>query len=274
MFFNKNKEILLFFLKATFVFAVRFVLPLIIAEQAIAYVLALAILIMFIIVNIYQGILAGNKQTISNHQVHISTLFNGMEEMRGIKHDFNNILHTYSGYLELKEYERLEKYHNSLVSAASHAGSAMSLAQKMQENPAVITLLISKLEYAESMNVNLMVSIKCELGNLYIDNMDVARILACLLDNAIEATCNSEQRKVFITLEPKPRDSKLIIITNSTASDINPNMIINGETTKPGHKGIGLSIVRKIIAKYGNCTFQMKYYDHEFSAYVELKEAP
>jgi len=271
MFFDKKKELLLFLLKATFAFAVRFALPLMIEEQAIAFILALVILIMFIIINICFGVMAINRQTISNREVHISVLFNGMEEMRGIKHDFNNILHTYSGYLELKEYERLEKYHASLVSATSHAGSVMELAQKMQENPAVVTLLISKLEYAESMKVDLKVSL-CKLDNLYIDNMDVSRILACLLDNAIEAAHDSEQRKVHIVMESKANDSKLIIITNSTACEIEPNVILNGGTTKAGHEGIGLSVVRKILAKYGNCTFQMKYYDHELSTYVELKE--
>jgi two-component system sensor histidine kinase AgrC len=272
MFFNKRKEFSLFFLKASFAFAVRFTLPLILEEQALAYTLALVILILFIVINIGWDAITYHRQTISNHEVHISALFNGMEELRGIKHDFNNILHTYSGYLELKEYERLEKYHASLVSHSSQAGSTMELAQKMQENPAVVTLFINKLEYAESMNVNLRVSLKCELGNLYIDNMDISRVLACLLDNAIEAAGDSEQRKVYITMESKPSGSKLIIITNSTASAVDPNMILNSGTTKPGHDGIGLSIVRKILAKHGNSTFQMKYCDRELSAYIELKE--
>jgi two-component system sensor histidine kinase AgrC len=271
MFFNKNKDFFLFLVKATVAFSIRFFLPMIITEQALAHTLALITLVLFIIICICLDVIAYKNQTISNHEVHISALFKGMEELRGIKHDFNNILHTYSGYLELKEYERLERYHASLVSVTSHAGSVMELAQKMQENPAVVTLLISKLEYAESMNVNMRVSLKCELGNLYIDNMDISRVLACLLDNAIEAAHDSEQRKAYVTMESK-KDSKLIIITNSTASAVEPTTIVNAGTTKTGHDGIGLSVVRRTLAKYGNCTFHMKYYDREFSVYVELKE--
>ena len=273
MFFKKKKEFCLFFLKMSFAFAVRVALPLILAEQAVAYILSFIILILFIIINICLAAIAHNRQTISNHEVHISALFKGTEELQGIKHDFNNIIHTYSGYLELKEYERLEQYHASLVSATSYAGSAMELAQKMQENPPVITLLMNKLEYAEKVNVRLILSIQCEIDNLYIDNMDVSRILSCLLDNAIEAASDSEQRKVYVTIESKTKDSKLIIITNSTAFVIEPNEILkSGETTKSGHEGIGLSVVRKIMAKYGNCTFQMKYCDNELSTYIELKE--
>jgi len=272
IFFNKKKEFFLFFSKASFAFAIRFALPLILTEQAVAYVLALIILMLFILLNICLDNIASNRQTISNHEVHISVLFNGMEELRGIKHDFNNILHTYSGYLELKEYERLERYHDSLVSATSHAGSVLELAQKMQENPAVVALLISKFDYAESKNVNLRVSLRCDLDNLYIDNIDITRILACLLDNAIEAADGSEQRKVFVSMESKSKDSKLIIITNSTAAAVEPNTLLTGGTPKPGHEGLGLSVIRKTLSKYGNCTFQMKYYDHELSTYVELKD--
>jgi len=272
IFIDKKKEILLFFLRASFAFVVRFTLPLILEEQALAFALALLILILFIIICVFIDTTASYRHTISNHEVHISALFKGIEELRGIKHDFNNILHTYSGYLELKEYERLKRYHASLVSATSHAGSAMELAQKMQENPAVVTLLISKFEYAESKNVNLRVSLRCGLDNLYIDNMDITRILASLLDNAIEAADGSEQRKVFVTMESKSKNSKLIIITNSTVSVVEPNTLYTGRTTKPGHEGLGLSVIRKTLAKYGNCTFQMKYYNKEFSTYVELKE--
>jgi len=273
MFFNKKKDLSLFFLKASIAFAIRFILPLIIENQAIAFILSFGILILFILINIWLDAIAYHRQTISNHEVHISALSDGLEELRGIKHDFNNILHTYSGYLELKEYERLEKYHESLVSVFSHAGTAVELAQKMQENPAVVTLLINKLEYAESMNINMRISIRCELDNLYIDTVDISRILACLLDNAVEAAHDSQQRRVNVTMESKAKGSKLIIITNSTACAIDPNVILNSGTTKHGHAGIGLSIVRKTLAKYGNCTFQMKYYDHELSVYVELKEA-
>jgi len=273
LFFNRRKELFLFFANATFAFAVRFVLPLVIAEQVTAYILSLVILLLFIDVNVGWDVIVKDKQTIDNHELHISALFKGLEKFRGIKHDINNILHTYSGYLELKEYEHLERYHASLVSATSHAENAMELAQKMRENPAIIALLINKLEYAEKMNVKLIFSLNCAMDDFYIDDLDLSRILSCLLDNAIEAASDTKQRKVYITVEAKAGDSKLIIITNSTAAMIDPNTIKNaGMTTKYGHDGIGLSVVHRTVGKYGNAVFQMKCFDYEFSAYLELKQ--
>ncbi len=273
MFFDKKKELVIFFLKVLFIYAVRIILPIIIPQLVVAYTMVLLILIFLIVISICFDIIAYNKQTISNHEMHISTLFKGMEELRGIKHDFNNILHTYSGYIELKEYKRLELYHASLVSATSHANNIMELAQKMPENPALITLFINKLEYSEKMNVKLLLSLKCDVANMFIDNMDISRVLSCVLDNAIEAASDSKQHKVYVTIESKTPASKLIIITNGTDIPIDIYaMSQDGVTNKAGHVGIGLTIVRNILSKYGNCSYQMKYFDHEISTYIELKE--
>ncbi|MCL2811289.1 MAG: GHKL domain-containing protein [Clostridia bacterium] len=273
LFFDKKKEFFVFFLSATFAFVVRYFLPLLLIEQMIAFVLSLAILLLFIAINVCLDLMTNYRQTIANHQLHISALFKGLEDLRGIKHDFNNILNTYSGYLELKEYDRLKRYHASMVSATSQAGDVGELAQRMHENPAILTLLINKKEYAEKMNVKLILSLKCKMDNFYIDDVDLSRILSCLLDNANEAASDSGRRRVFVTMEPKTTNSKLIIIANSTASTIDPSAIINvGVTTKDGHDGIGLTIVHNTIGKYGNAVFHMGYCNYEFSSYLELKE--
>lgn len=274
MLFDRKREILAFFLQATLIFAVALGLPLALTDKVIAYALALFILALLIALNIYIDITAYYRQTISNHEVHISALFKSVEELRGIKHDINNLLHTYSGFLELKEYERLERYHASLISATSHAGIVMELAQRTPENPALFQLFIQKLEYAERLNVKLILSLQCELVDLYIDNADAVRIISILLDNAIEAASLSLQRKIYCSAESKTVHSKLIIITNSTALPISVNELFSGTVKKKtGRNGQGLSAARGLIAKHSNCTFQLKSHNDEFSAYIELKKA-
>jgi|GEM_PF-1370810 len=275
LFFCPKKEFFVFLLSATFAFAIRFSLPLALAEQVMAYILSLVILLLFIVFNVCLDLMTNYQQTITNHKLHISALFKGLEDLRGIKHDFNNILNTYSGYLELKEYEQLGRYHASMVSATSHAGSVGELARRMHENPAIISLLINKKEYADKMNVKLTLSLTCKLDNFYIDNMDLSRVLSCLLDNAIEAASSSEHRRVHVTIEPKTSRSKLIIIANSTAAAIDPGAIKSaGVSTKQGHDGIGLTIVQNTIGKYGNAVFHMGYCNYELSSYLELKGTP
>ncbi len=273
MFYNRRKEILIYLGKALFAYAVMVVIPIVLSDLVIAYIIGLLMLVLFFTVTYCLDSIAYKNQTIARHEAYISTLFKGTEELRGIKHDFNNILHTYSGYLELEEYEGLRKYHASLLSATSHAGSMMELSQRMHENPAIISLLMNKLERADQNNVKLIISLKCSIENMYIDNMDASRVLSCLLDNAIEAASASERRKAHLSIESKRSCSKMIIVSNSTSEPVDTNAImISGMSTKLGHKGIGLTIIRAILNKYDNSSFQMKYFDQEVSSYIELTE--
>ncbi len=273
MFFNRRKEIFFYLCKTSFAYAVMVVIPILLTDLVMAYTIGLLILLLFVTVIFCLDTITYKNQTIAKHETHISALFKGMEELRGIKHDFNNILHTYSGFLELEEYEGLQKYHASLISATSHAGNLIELSQKMHENPAIISLLMNKLECAERHNVKLIISLKCNIENMYIDNMDASRILSCLLDSAIEAASTSERRKAYLSIESKMACSKIVIVSNSISEPVDSHAsTITGPMTKPGHEGIGMTIIRSILNKYGNSSFQTKYFDQEVSSYIELIE--
>lgn len=272
-FFNPKKEWMLYFLKALFCYLIGVACPLLIPNQSIANVTALLILLLFFISMISLDVIAYDKQVIENSRIHINALFKGNEELRGIKHDFYNILQTYSGFLQIGNLEKLKKYHNELVLATTHAGNTMELSQKIAENPPFISLLINKMTYAEKNNVKMQVDCRCSLANMYIDHMDLCRMMSCILDNAIEAAAMSQSKVVHCAIGAKKDESKIIIITNSTDTSVDVEKIsISGFTSKPEHSGIGLATVRKIAEKYGNCILEMKYYNYEFSTYLELKE--
>ncbi len=268
MVFNKRTDLIFYIFEAVFLFAVSVIVPFAVTDQVSANVIVVLIILLFTLSSICIDIFNYSNQVISNRDIHIGALFRGMEELRGVKHDFNNILHTYSGYLELKEYDKLERYHASLVAATSHAGSTTELAQKMQENPQLISLLISKLDYAERMSVKLIISLKCSLNDLYIDNTDISLILADLLDSAIETANGSEQRKVYLTIESKQTDSKLIIAAyNSTYTDLRNRFSYSKDAEVRRQR------IRGFLNKYGNCSYQTDYRDKEISTYIELRRA-
>lgn len=272
-FFDQKKELLLYFFKALFIYLVSALIPIYMNYTKASSFLALLLNILFFIVVIEVDMLGYYGQVVENSNVHISTLFNGLEAFRGIKQDFYTILQTYSGYLETGKIEQLKAYHNSLVAATTYAGTSMELSRKLKENPAFVSLLTSKLEYANRLNVKLHYSLQCDLSDFYLDNMDMCRMFACLLDNAIESAATSVEKRIYFSAESKTSNSKLLIITNSTETAVDVDDILrHGATSKEGHTGIGLTTVRNIIGKYGNCTFQMKYYNYELSAYFEVQK--
>ena len=273
-FFNKKTALLSYFLKTSFIYILMVTMPILIPNQAYAFLLLNIVLALFFALNVYLDLHRYERQVNSNQQVHISALFKGMEEFRGIKHDFYNILHTYSGYLELKQYDRLEAYHNSLVEATTHAGIMVDLGRRMTENPSLVSLLLDKFEYSEKMGLKMMLSFQCDIDDFFIRDLDVTRVVSCLMDNAMEAAVQSADRRIYFSCEAKDKGTKLIIITNSTAKPVDIDRIqIYGMTTKDGHSGIGLHTVRSTLDKYANCSFRMDYFDREVSAYIEFRQA-
>lgn len=273
-FFNPNKELLFYFLKATFVYIVFVLFHLTVADSKAATILAFTVNSLFIVIIVCADSISYYRQVIENDAVHISSLFKGIQELQGIKHDFNNILQTYTGFIDLGKIDSLRKYHYSLVETITQAGAPIELGKKTHENPALMTLLGNKVTYAQKSGVTLSYSLLCDVSDFYVDNMDLCRMLACLLDNAIEGAKASEEKKIYFSVESKSQNSKLFIITNSVAKAIDVDNIVNhGVSSKEGHSGIGLSTVRSIVNKYGNCSFRIESYALEFSVYIEVTSA-
>ncbi len=273
LFVNLKKERIVYLCKLLFQYALTTSLPLLIADDVLGSLIVIFVLAFFFSLNIMIDRIASLKAELDNKKVHIKVLSTAVSDFSGIRHDLNNILQTYGGYIEIGSIDGLRKYHASVSHLAQNAGISLDIGHKMEENPALISTLTSKLEYAERVDVEMVVSLQCSTNELYMDSLDLCRCVACLLDNAIESAAESEQKRVFFTLEQKLDGSKLMIITNNTARHVDiAKLNAGGGSSKHGHHGLGLANVKKILAKYGNYAFNMTYFNHEFSAYLELRE--
>lgn len=212
------------------------------------------------------------KGQLENKDEHISALTQSIEEYKGIKHDFNNILQTYSGYFAIKDYENLRLYHNKMINTTVSAETQLNLTQRISENPSFISLILNKSKNAQLRNVFFQVSLACSLKDIYIDELDFVRIMSILIDNAIEAAELTKLKHINITSQLKSDNHKLFIVSNDTLEDVNiDNIFVVGFTTKYGHMGQGLPQVRKILNKYGNCSMHVTSHKHLFTVYLEVR---
>ncbi len=203
----------------------------------------------------------------------MESLFKSLNQFSAIKHDFYNILQTYNGYFELGDLEACKRYHKSLVEITTSAGNLLDLSRRAVENPALISLLLNKYERAESLKTDLSITIRCPLSDLPIDDIDMCRIIACLLDNAIEAAAESKKKRVSLVVDKEKDGCNSITITNSSPMPIEVSEIfIPGYTSKKGHQGAGLSNVKRIIEKYPYCSLEMKSINDEVVTMMKLEE--
>lgn len=236
------------------------------------YILIFIILVEYLYMIINLDYIEIYKRNMDNKEEYILALNQSIEEFRGIKHDFNNILQTYSGYLVIENYERLKSYHEKVVSTTISAGEKLDISCRMAENPSFFSLLINKLQLCEKKDIKTSVSLMSDFHDVYMNELDFNRVIAILLDNAIEACEDAESRHINFAVQTKVDESKLIILSNDTKEDVNIEKIFeNGFTTKSNHLGHGLKQVRSIIHQYGNVTFNVTFYKNIFTVYLELK---
>lgn len=212
------------------------------------------------------------RRLLINRNEHIVELNHAIEEFRGVKHDFNNILQTYSGYLSMEAYEELKQYHAKMVGTTLFAENYLDLSKRFPENPTFFSLLIQKLEYAKALGVFFEVRSLCNMESIGIDALDFNRTISVLFDNAIEEAAKTPQKLVILSTQSNTEGSKLFILSNDTNEDVDiKEIFLPGYTTKPGHMGQGLSQVRNTLNKYGNVTLNFTSYKHNFTVYLEVR---
>lgn len=113
------------------------------------FVLLLILLLGYLFLGITREVNKIQRQMIINNNEHITALTNANEDFRSIKHDFNNILQTYSGFLCLNAYDDLQKYHSKVVGTTINTENYLDISARYPENPTFFSLLVSKLEYAK-----------------------------------------------------------------------------------------------------------------------------
>jgi len=236
LFIDFKKELVLYILKTTFIYLMIVGLPLYISNQIVANLIIFFIFILiFLLTNLWE-------------------LYQSVKNEVGYKDEYIHVL--------------------SRDNANSHE-EVSYLQKRMKENPSLISILIGKCDYAKKMNVKLSMKLLSRTDNFYINNIDICRIVDCLLENAIEAAAVSERKSVSFTVVSKSCGEKLIIINNSTTLPVETNKIIfRGITTIYERQGKGISTVRKIVSKHGNCTFKTTYHNNDVSTYLEVTMQP
>lgn len=172
--------------------------------------------------------------------------------MRCFKHDFNNIIQAIDGYIVLNDMKSLQKYFNGLLKECTHMNSIDYLNGQVKDNPAIYGVLLNKYKRAEEKNVSMNIDILVGLDKFKEKSYVLSRMIGILLDNAIEATSECEEKVVniqFVKEEKKNRN--LIIIENTYKNkNIDTNKIFEKNfTTKEGNSGLGLWKIKDILSK-------------------------
>ena len=203
-----------------------------------------------------------------NHTLHILH-----DNVRGFKHDFDNIVTTIGGYICTNDMEGLKKYYLQLEDDCQRVNNLYILNPSIINNDGIYNLLTKKYNEAESQNIKVNLSFLLDLSTLNMKIYEFARILGILLDNAIEASKECEEKIINITFrDDKSHSRQLFIIENTYKNkDVDIDKIFEkGNSEKENHTGLGLWEVRKLIKKNNNLNLYTTKNDKFFKQQLEI----
>lgn len=172
------------------------------------------------------------------------------DNIRCFKHDFNNIIQILGGYIDLEDMEGLKKYYKSLLKECNLTNNLNVLNPQTINNPSIYSLLNNKYYKAAENGVNINFDIFSDLSTINFDIYELSRILGILLDNAIEAAKETDEKLVTIIFRSTMKKQLFIIENSCIDNNISTTKIFEkGYSTKENNSGIGLWKVHKILAK-------------------------
>lgn len=200
------------------------------------------------------------------------------DKIRGFKHDFNNIVQGIGGYIATNNMEGLKDYYSEVLDDCQRVNNLSLLSPEVINNPAIYSLLTAKYHTAMELGIKMDLNIFMDLSTINMSIYTLTRILGILIDNAIEASKQCEEKEIIVTFRKDNKNNQqLFIIENTyTNKDVNIDEIFEkGKTSKntedAKNHGLGLWEVRQIIKKNKNLnlytTKNEKYFKQQFEIY-------
>ena len=217
--------------------------------------------------------LVTTTQKLESAEEYNKTLHILHDSVRGFKHDFDNIVTTIGGYIKTNDIEGLEKYYSQLQEDCSKVNNLYILNPDIINNPGIYNLLTTKYSEAEEKGIKVNLTFLLDLNELHMKIYEFARILGILLDNAIDAASECDEKILNIVFRNESKNNRNIILIENTYKDKNVdlNQIFNkGITGKENHTGLGLWEIRQILKKNNNVNLYTNKNEKYFIQQLEI----
>lgn len=211
------------------------------------------------------------RKDLENEKLYNKTLNLLHDNIRCFKHDFNNIVQAIGGYISVDDMKGLKEYYKSLLADCKLTNNLNVLNPETINNPSIYSLLTNKYYVATQKNVKMTFSVFTDLSKINFNMYEFSRMLGILLDNAIEAAEESEEKLIEIDFHSTPK--KQLFIIKNTCKDLNIStrkIFEKGYSTKENNSGIGLWKVHTILSKNTDADLFTTISDNMFSQQLEV----
>ncbi len=240
-------------------------------------IISLITLIIYFFINMY-SISKTMQLYVTSQNLEESQLYNKSlkilhDNIRAFKHDFNNIVQSIGGYIATNDLDGLKIYYSQLLADCQQVNNLSTLSPEVINNPAIYSLLASKYYKADNLGIKIKLDIFINLNELNIKIYEFTRILGILLDNAIEATKDCDNKLITVEFRNDAIKNRQLLIVKNTylEKDIDLDKIFEkGYSSKPNNSGLGLWEIKEILKKNNNLNLYTSKTDDLFSQQLEI----
>ena len=280
---NSNKTFMLNFIIGSLSIAIQFYIEYLYIDYVPFYIVIFSIIILFayFIISLY-SLARTNKLEITSEKLEEEKLYNqtlGLlyDNIRGFKHDYNNIVQGIGGYISTNNMEGLKKYYSEILDDCQKVNNLSLLSPEVINNPAIYSLLTSKYHIATSFGIKVNLEVFMDLSSVEMKIYELTRVLGVLIDNAIEAAKDCKEKEINIIIRKDNRFNKQLFVVENTYlnKDINIDEIFEkGKTSKTNkdakNHGFGLWEVRSLVKKRKNLNLFTTKNDKYFKQQLEI----
>lgn len=241
-------------------------------------IITVTFVLIFFLFIIYLIFMVMNKLDIEKNEKRYIQIYNNiieesLDSMREYKHDQNNILLSIGGFLAKDDMDGLKKYFYEDICKNQKINNKKLYGLNKINNSPIKGLMNFKVSKAISNKINLSIDISNKISDFFVKDIDMCKILGILLDNAMEASIESDEKILNIAILNE--ESKIYInISNSfnNVPDIK-KIFDKGYSTKGENRGLGLNTVEKLSkTKYPNMYINTKIEYDLFKVELVLKK--
>jgi len=212
-----------------------------------AVAVMLGVAVSYVVQDIRYILQVQRLNTLEQQQAISSSL---LQNLRFFRHNMVNMLYGLEGVLIGGDREKLTAYYQEMRNKCALVNNENIAALERITNPSVSAILLHGVDKARQLNlpINLYVQDQLQFGRTLSD-ADLCQVLGVLLDNAIEAANQAEERHVSVELR-NVENSLEVIVKNTYAGEITSDQLTcGGQSTKEGHEGQGLTSCYHILSR-------------------------
>lgn len=205
------------------------------------------------------------KKIIETYNKYSPIITKLIEETRRKQHDFKNHLNTIYGIAQVASDSELRSQITQYIHSLNYELKELDLLIQIN-NKVLSGIIYSKLCHAREQGIEFEFSIKSDLAGSPLEDYKLSEMLNNLLDNAFEAACTTEYKKVVLTIDRE--ENRYVVEVKNSGKPIKPENISKlferGFTSKASNThGYGLYNVKKIVDSV-NGRIELSYDDNRY----------